>query len=225
MNRTRYGFTLIEMLAVIAIIGLLAGILLPVLATVRRSAKITTCKNNLVQFSRDIDIYRANWDLAYPFYLSNMVPKRPVDLGNPKNFVCALDWTGGVDGGVPVYVKNTKTPFLPSEQYDETDDTEKNAAYAQYRNTEVTRCSYMYEFCIADCSWEPGFTWLEKKLEQMKEGADGKYAGGHVPIVRCFWHGKQRSDGSGYIKDKAVLNIGVNDRAVYNSSPRWEDDL
>jgi prepilin-type N-terminal cleavage/methylation domain-containing protein len=235
MNRNRYGFTLVEMLAVIFIIALLAGILLPTLLTARVKAKVNECKVNLTQFSKDIDMYKINWDQSYPSYLSNLFRLRNVNLGTPKNYLCPLDWTEGKDGGVPDKVRNSSTAFLPSAQYKETDDTEFNnltdpdgVPYKYYRNQQITRCSYLYEFCAAICSWDPHSPkrpWYVVKEEQMKEGADGKYAGGHVPIVRCFWHGKQMKNGTGYINDKAVVNIGVTDRAVFNSSPRWEDDL
>ncbi len=46
----RAGFTLVEMLTVIAIISLLVAILVPALNIARESARGTTCKNNLRQF-------------------------------------------------------------------------------------------------------------------------------------------------------------------------------
>jgi len=240
MNRNRHGFTLVEMLAVIFIISILAGILLPVLNHARIRAKITACQGQMVQFSRGIDIYKVNWDQEYPSFLSNLAPVNPANVTSSKNYVCPLDWTAGKDGGVPKKVKNTSVPFMPSQQYDETDDTEFNTLtdakgdpYQSYRNQQVTRCSYLYEFCAAVCGWDwnnPKRSWGEVKQDQMKNGAKNdsnvvKYAGGHVPIVRCFWHAKQVKDGSGYINDKPVLNIGVTDRAIFNSSPKWENDL
>jgi prepilin-type N-terminal cleavage/methylation domain-containing protein/prepilin-type processing-associated H-X9-DG protein len=52
MKRTnkKSGFTLVEMLVVIAIIGLLVAILLPALSAARESGRSTQCKSNLRQF-------------------------------------------------------------------------------------------------------------------------------------------------------------------------------
>jgi prepilin-type N-terminal cleavage/methylation domain-containing protein len=46
-NRRRRGLTLVELLAVIAIIGLLVGLLMPALQSARESSRRTTCTGNL----------------------------------------------------------------------------------------------------------------------------------------------------------------------------------
>ncbi|MFO0872065.1 MAG: DUF1559 domain-containing protein [Pirellulales bacterium] len=50
MRQRQNGFTLVEMLVVIAIIAILAAIILPALAGARESARSNTCRNNLRQF-------------------------------------------------------------------------------------------------------------------------------------------------------------------------------
>jgi len=65
MNRTR-GFTLIEVLVVVAIIALLIAVLIPSLNRARELAKLTTCKANSKQIANMTAQYQAEYRGCVP---------------------------------------------------------------------------------------------------------------------------------------------------------------
>jgi prepilin-type N-terminal cleavage/methylation domain-containing protein/prepilin-type processing-associated H-X9-DG protein len=59
---SKRGFSLVELLVVIAIIAILAALLFPLFANARESARTATCQSNLKQIFGGIRIYQDEWD-------------------------------------------------------------------------------------------------------------------------------------------------------------------
>jgi prepilin-type N-terminal cleavage/methylation domain-containing protein/prepilin-type processing-associated H-X9-DG protein len=84
-QQTTRGFTLVELLVVIVVIGMLMAILLPALASVRESARRTQCSNNMRQLGTAILNYESNL---------RILPSGGKGT-NPSNLTTVFDTTGG----------------------------------------------------------------------------------------------------------------------------------
>ncbi|RRJ96641.1 prepilin-type cleavage/methylation domain-containing protein [Opitutaceae bacterium TAV4] len=90
----RTGFTLVELLTVIAIIGILAAIILPTVATVRSSARAAQCKSNLRQIGVAAMMYSAeNKDLILPYAYDAEQASTPLHRKNWPGLL--LSYVGG----------------------------------------------------------------------------------------------------------------------------------
>lgn len=132
--RGNSGFTLIELMVVIAIIMVLMGILFPVFRTVRESSKRASCTAHLQQLATMLKSYREDFGY-YP-------PAPYFDAG-------ANRYVGGFSALVPDYVTDKSLLICPSDRQVKGHEKEaKDRAYCSY-NGWVTAPATTWDFADA----------------------------------------------------------------------------
>ena len=92
------GFTLIEMLVVIAIIAILAAILFPVINSAREKARQAQCRTNLMQLVQQLKVYRTDY---------GMYPPPPMYTGTR--------YEGGFSALYPDYIQDRNLLICPDD--------------------------------------------------------------------------------------------------------------
>ena len=78
-KQRRGGFTLIELMIVIAIIAILAAILVPNFIRARAQGQLTACKSNLKNIGTAMEKYSTDWGGKYPTAIG--LPSRTLVVG------------------------------------------------------------------------------------------------------------------------------------------------
>jgi prepilin-type N-terminal cleavage/methylation domain-containing protein/prepilin-type processing-associated H-X9-DG protein len=101
----RSGFTLIEMLVVIAIIAVLAGILFPVLSRAREKGRQTACASNLKQIGVALELYAGD--------AGGFLPQWSLVPGADPDPAPAYTW----DTVIQSYLRSTAVLSCPSSSF------------------------------------------------------------------------------------------------------------
>lgn len=102
MRRVSGGFTLVEMLVVVAIIVILAAISVPVFETAIKRAERTSCLSNMHNLGTAANLYADDYDDKYP----------PARIAPPKTSIAAACW----DVTLYDYFVNEEMLLCPSDQ-------------------------------------------------------------------------------------------------------------
>ena len=91
--RRHHGFTLVELLIVIAIIGVLVGLLMPAVSNARESARKTACASNLRQLGAALMAYGADNDRKIPYFTDpTPAPPAPYQPDSATDQLWEISW-------------------------------------------------------------------------------------------------------------------------------------
>lgn len=127
-RRARGAFTLIELLTVIAIIGILAAILIPTIGRVRESARSASCSSNLRQIGTALILYAGDNRDTFP---SATRSKLPEESGTGTS----VEWTKSLGRYLPQRGATTTAQehpvfICPSANYNGLTGTELSRTYS-----------------------------------------------------------------------------------------------
>ena len=224
--KKRYYFNLVELIVVIGIIGILAGLIFPIVGHVKEKSKRTACMSNLRQLQVGVSIFRASRKDRYPAWLSNLYKKEM--KGSAKAYLCPNDPKDGVQSA------NRGANMFNYTEMSSTFDkpgTTTASGYSTPSDIDDLHVSYAYEFCggIWPSSWTEeydgitatGTSWQQVKLNLLKNcKAAKKPIDTRLPMIRCSWH----AEGKGADSMAPFLNVSTTGNS-YLSRSDWKNGV
>ncbi len=186
-RRAVRGFTLIEVLVVVAIIALLISILLPSLSRAREQARMTVCMNNMRTCGQAMVLYaHSNLD-SYPWDATPVSAGGAPAGANPWEFLHKY-----VQKGTPERFTDWKKSWITSPSAttyyaalawylcpnDGIHHTSSQTAPRTFPDGTQKSVEYMLSYCVTrrvpyyDASWNGGFAVLPHKTSSVKQQSD-----------------------------------------------------
>jgi len=171
-QRPSGGFTLIEMLVVIAIISVLAAILLPALHQVRKRAKVAGCMSNMRQIGFALNQYvNSDPKNLFPPWITLLLRTPSTEhpyLDDPRILTCPADPSEGREGGRPdTLMDPSSKAFIDQFKNADVDNATGNRSGIEVTGGMYTdddgvkkepgnrgyNCSYLFEMNAEECEW------------------------------------------------------------------------
>ena len=109
VSRKRSGFTLIELMIVIAIIAILAAILVPNFVRARAQGHLTACKSNLKNIGTALEMYSTDHAGRYPLTATGL--QQALTTGNNGGYLKTIP-TCPAAGSITYTYTSTSTPEI-----------------------------------------------------------------------------------------------------------------
>jgi len=141
----RRGFTLVELLVVVAIVALLLAVLAPALSRARAQSKLSVCLSNLHEIGVGIQ--------AYAIQYNDAIPRGPAE---PIRYFPSQDWDEWATNQVwigepkaaqglgPLVARDLTQPRVLYCPADDTNDPVEELEKLDRRGDEDAYCSYLY---------------------------------------------------------------------------------
>jgi prepilin-type N-terminal cleavage/methylation domain-containing protein len=234
----RNGFTLVELLVVIAVFGILVALLLPAIQAAREAARRSQCQNNLRQLTLACQNYEGTQKAFPPSVLLSADPARPVGAWSAQARIlpyleenalfCNIDFSLSYSKQVTAEgkaVKSTKIKVL--ECPSETNDRPKLATDGSLDNWYINYATNVGVWLV----WDPktrqggeGAFYPNSRLRPCRF-ADGMSKTMCLAEVRAFTPGLQTPKSMNPAMPAAagdVCNLGGTPKAEYTHT-EWTD--
>ncbi|MGV3617826.1 MAG: type II secretion system protein [Fimbriimonas sp.] len=162
--RRRRAFTLIEILICIAIIGVLAALLFPVVAQARERGQRASCVSNLKQMGTALGLYQGDHDGNLP--IRNLGLSRTADMdpseGNPLHrynardgvLQCPRTWFERSPGDLPI------TDYITRFAFDMSEWNHAKASWFRLEPVPTSALAWDHNHLKTDNTMAPDATWM-----------------------------------------------------------------